>query len=136
MLNLQQFATDLQATVAGSSKDSLPGDIYTQISLWIGATILPLLTGVAILATLLFTFYGAFLYFTAYGDENRATQAKKSITFAIIGFVITLLAFSISGYVQNIILRSDANKVIDNPVVQEPADSFGIPVKSNAVPKP
>lgn len=105
MFGLQNFADKLQAAIAGnSSPDDLPGTIYTQLTTWLVSSIRPILITAAVVATLFFTFYGAFLYFTAYGDENKATQAKKSITYAIVGFIITLLAFSISAYVQNIIL--------------------------------
>lgn len=104
MFGIQDFATNLQNAVANSTSESLPSAIYVALTSWLSSNIWPFIVGVSVLATLLFTFYGAFLYFTAYGDENKATQAKKSITYAIVGFIITLLAWTISNYVQNIIL--------------------------------
>ena len=105
LFGLENLSNDLQTKVAATADSTrLPAAIYTSVAGWLSDKIYPLIIGVAVLATLLFTFYGAFLYFTAYGDENRATQAKKSITYAIIEFVIALLAFSISAYVQNVIL--------------------------------
>ena len=107
LFGLENLSNDLQSKVAGplgANSENLPSAIYTSVAGWLSNKIYPLIIGVAVLATLLFTFYGAFLYFTAYGDENRATQAKKSITYAIIGFIIALLAFSIAAYVQNVIL--------------------------------
>lgn len=116
MLGLEDLANSLQNNVAATNNpDRLPTAIYAAVSGWLGTKIFPLIIGVAILSTLLFTFYGAFLYFTAYGDENRATQAKKSITFAIVGFVITLLAFSISAYVQNIIISDQGRTELIAP---------------------
>lgn len=115
-LGLEGLANQLQTNVQMvNDPKRLPTALYAAISGWLADKIFPLIIGVSILATLLFTFYGAFLYFTAYGDENRATQAKKSITFAIVGFVITLLAFSISAYVQNVIISKDAQGVITAP---------------------
>jgi hypothetical protein len=105
MFGIQNFADKLQAAVATSTSDNLPGAIYGALTTWLTTNIWPFIVEVSIVATLLFTFYGAFLYFTAYGDENKATQAKKSITYAIVGFIIALLAWTISNYVQNTILR-------------------------------
>ncbi len=36
--------------------------------------------------------WGAFLMMTAGGNENKYTQGKKTITYAVIGFAIILLA--------------------------------------------
>jgi len=120
-LGLEELSTKLQSNVATTSDSNrLPTAIYDAVSSWLGTRIFPLIIGVAILATLLFTFYGAFLYFTAYGDENRATQAKKSITFAIVGFIITLLAFSISAYVQNIIISDQGRTELVAPTNSNP----------------
>jgi len=60
--------------------------------------------GAAVFTTILFVFYGAFLYFTAYGDENRATQAKKTLSYAFVGLLIVLLAFTIASFVQRLLL--------------------------------
>lgn len=43
----------------------------------------------------LYMLYGGFLYMTAFGDDAKATSAKKVITQAIIGLVLATLAFSI-----------------------------------------
>lgn len=42
---------------------------------------------------------GAILYFTAYGDEAKATSAKNTILYAIIGVIIIVLAKVIIGWV-------------------------------------
>lgn len=43
--------------------------------------------GVAVI----FIFLGAFYYFTAFGNEERAATGKKIITYAIIGVVVVVL---------------------------------------------
>lgn len=35
---------------------------------------------------------GAFKYFTAYGDEAKATSAKTTITWAVVGVAVIILA--------------------------------------------
>lgn len=35
---------------------------------------------------------GAYQYFTAYGDEAKATKAKTTITWAVIGVVVIILS--------------------------------------------
>lgn len=42
---------------------------------------------------------GAIQYFTAYGDEAKATAAKNTILYAIIGVIIIVLAKAIIGWV-------------------------------------
>jgi len=42
---------------------------------------------------------GAFQYFTAYGDEAKATAAKNTILYAIIGVIIIVLAKVIISWV-------------------------------------
>jgi len=44
--------------------------------------------GVAII----YLIFGAFQYFTAYGNEERATKAKNTILWAIVGVVVILIS--------------------------------------------
>lgn len=53
---------------------------------------LALIIGVAAFVYIL---YGAFLYMTAFGDDAKATQAKKVITQALVGLIIAALAYGI-----------------------------------------
>lgn len=47
-----------------------------------------LLLLVVAIGAFLYMLYGAFLYATAFGDDAKATQAKKVITYAIIGVIV------------------------------------------------
>lgn len=71
---------------------------------WLSGNIFPIIMSALIFITVVFVFYGSFQYFTAYGNDAKAENAKKTITFAIVGFLIAVLAFSISTYVQRIII--------------------------------
>jgi len=86
----------------------LPSQIQCVLKDWIAQHLIPVLLVILVFVILLFTFYGAFLYFTAYGNENRATQAKKTLTYAIIGLIISLSAFGISYYIQDILTNKQA----------------------------
>lgn len=44
-----------------------------------------------------------FLYVTSTGDPGRVTKAKNAILFAVIGLVVVMLAFIITGYVRGAI---------------------------------
>ena len=122
-LGLENFSDDL-GSVANGDINSLPSNIYGSFARYAQDHLVPLLIGIAITATILYTFYGAYLYFTAFGDEQKAAQAKKSITYAIVGFVISLLAFSIASYTTRILIRKDA----DNFQTQISAPSTAPPV--------
>ena len=43
--------------------------------------------------------YGGYLWMTSYGDEKKVTKAKELIINAVIGLVIILAAYAISGFV-------------------------------------
>ena len=49
------------------------------------------MTLVGIIAVI-YIIIGAYQYFTAYGDEAKATKAKTTITWAVIGVVVIILA--------------------------------------------
>lgn len=44
---------------------------------------------------------GAFQLITAGGNEERISKGKKTITWAVIGFVVILLAASVAALIQN-----------------------------------
>jgi hypothetical protein len=47
--------------------------------------------------------YGAFLYATAFGDENKVGRAKKTITYAIIGVILAGSALLIVQLIRSIL---------------------------------
>lgn len=46
-----------------------------------------------------FLVYGGFLYITSHGDENQIDQAKKIITYAVIGIVVIGIAAALVNFV-------------------------------------
>ena len=87
---------------------TMPSGIYGALATYMNARIYPFLISIAITVTIIFVLYGSFQYFTAYGDENRATSAKKSITYAFVGLLITFFAMGIASYVQKSLTNSSA----------------------------
>ncbi len=57
--------------------------------------------------------YGTILYFTAYGNDEKATKAKNTITWAIIGAIIIALAFVIVRYISITLLGADEKNIND-----------------------
>ncbi len=68
--------------------------IYNIISAVINATLS--LMGVIFLALIV---YGGYLYMTAGGDESKVEKARSTITRAVIGLLIVILAYSIANFV-------------------------------------
>lgn len=53
-----------------------------------------LLMGIA-LGAFFYLLYGAFLYVSAFGDESKTASAKKTITSALIGVILAVLAYTL-----------------------------------------
>ena len=119
MFGLEKLTTDLNNAVvqggAGADSSSLAQAIYVELAKWLASNIYPALMTVLIFVVVLFIFYGAFLYFTAYGDEARATQAKKTITYAIVGLIIALLSFAIVSFVKGILVKPEQTPSVNIP---------------------
>jgi len=109
MFGLDELTGKLNEAVVkgggGTDTTGLAGEIYKALATWLASRIYPALMTILIFVVVLFIFYGAFLYFTAYGDEARATQAKKTITYAIVGLIIALLSFAIVTFVKGILVK-------------------------------
>lgn len=60
--------------------------------------------GAAAGIVVLFIIIGGFLYITSAGDEKKAEQGKNTITYAVVGLVVILLAYTIAQTVQLILL--------------------------------
>jgi type III secretory pathway component EscU len=107
-LGVDDLSTAVNNAVLGSSDPSaMSSQLFSAISGWFSKSIFPIIMTILIFITVVFVFYGSYQYFTAYGNEAKAESAKKTITFAIIGFIIALLAFSAATFVQRIIIKKD-----------------------------
>lgn len=63
------------------------------------------LLGLAGFATILMIIYYGFKYITAAGNEEAIEQAKTGLKWSILGFVITILAYTIISSVQRFLLQ-------------------------------
>lgn len=102
---LDQLANSLDSASKGDI-NNMPSQLYSALATYINSRILSFLISAAIVVTIVFVLYGSFQYFTAYGDENKAASAKKSITYAFVGLLISLMAMGIATYVQRSITGS------------------------------
>jgi len=66
--------------------------------------IIQILLAIAGLVAVIFLIIGGFRYITAGGNEETAETAKKTITNAIIGIVVIILAFVIVRVISNALL--------------------------------
>ncbi len=93
------------------------------------------LAGLAIWAVIAIIFAGFRMVISA-GNEEAITQAKKAITWAILGLVIALLSFSMVAIVQNI-LNVDTTKFnpqlpgSTTPPTSPPPSGYNIPPNKN-----
>lgn len=87
----------LKTTAGGAgfetNKESFPGLVEI-----IGIIIEYVLSFVGVLFLIL-TIYGGYLYMTAGGNEDQVKKAKKFITNALIGLVITLSAYALTSFI-------------------------------------
>ena|SRR3990167_9996982 len=66
-----------------------------------------ILLAVAGLIAVIFLIIGGFRYITAGGNEETAESAKKTVTNAIIGIVIVILAFVIVRVISNALITQE-----------------------------
>jgi uncharacterized membrane protein len=90
---------------------------------WIKGSAYSMIITILVFIVVIFVFYGAFLYLTAYGDENRATMAKKTLTYAFVGLAIALLGLGIASYVRGILVKKTINNTTNMQV--QPNQSNG-----------
>lgn len=49
-------------------------------------------TAIGVLAVIIFI-YAGFMYLTASGDESKISKAKSTMTYAIVGIIVSLMGF-------------------------------------------
>ncbi len=70
-------------------------------------TMLNLLAFAVVLGALIFILYGGILWVTSQGDKGKIEKARHTITYAIIGLVVMILAFVIVQTVGTLLGVSD-----------------------------
>jgi len=65
--------------------------------------VIKLLLFVSGAVAVLFVVIGGFMYITSAGNEEQASKGRKTVTYAIVGVVITILAYVIISVVVNLV---------------------------------
>ena len=94
LANLRQAGTDAYGAQA----------TQTTLQSSIGIMIRASFSLIGIVLVVIFI-YAGFTWMTAGGSEEKITKAKKMLTNAVIGLVITMLAYSIANFVLHSILK-------------------------------
>lgn len=83
------FASIADANVVFNSFTSINSvqELVGSVTNWI----LGITSGIVII----FLIIGGVMYLTSFGDESRIDQAKRIITYAVIGLIVILISFSI-----------------------------------------
>lgn len=85
---------NLSFGIAGEAAENIP-DFWAEVAINWSAII----AGIVLLGMLL---YGGFLYLTSTGEPQKTEQAQKTLTNAVIGFVIVVMAWSIASLVMSL----------------------------------
>lgn len=57
--------------------------------------------GIVAIVAVAMILWAAFLYMTSAGDDNKITQAKKTLVWAIIGIIVALAAYGIFAMIKS-----------------------------------
>jgi len=66
------------------------------------------LLGFAPLLSVVMLIFGGFMWMTSGGDEERLEQAKKTVSGAVVGFVVVMLAWAAVSFVMKTTLNVSA----------------------------
>lgn len=98
---------------AGTSATDVSAGVKTVIFTVLEYYLLP----TAFFLVIAYGVYGGILYMTAYGNEEKATKGKNTITWAIIGVIVIALAFVIVRYFGIVLLNASPSTII-NPLTK------------------
>ncbi len=107
-------------------------DIGQIISMLINTAI-----GLAGIIFLVMLIIGGYQYFSASGDQAQAQKANKTMMFALIGLVITAIAYPVTNYVAGNILKINNWRTLDSspPPQQQNQQGQGTSENTNSPPK-
>ena len=101
-------ALTLQEGAEAARCDGCPADLFGDNGVFkrITNTILYIVGIIAVIMLII----GGIRYVTSGGDAKKVTDAKNTVLYAIIGLIISLLAFAIVNFVISALPSSDNNK--------------------------
>lgn len=86
------------STLPGPSEGNV-----SQVGTYVQQSFLPriglTIVSIAVFASVAFIIFGTIQLLTAYGDDEKISTAKKTLTFAVIGLIITLLSYAIVSFI-------------------------------------
>lgn len=109
------MAISVQEGAEAARGDGMPAEligkdgVFTQIT----NTVLYIVGIVSVIMLI----YGGLRYVTSGGDSKKVTDAKNTILYAIIGLIISILAFSIVNFVINAV--TGTNNSAANPSLEQ-----------------
>lgn len=116
-----EFLTKVDATFAANVGDNTGGGNGQYVSSAFGSNLKDLaivivrifnfLIGIVGAFAIIMIIVGGFRYILASGDEKATAAAKQTITFAVVGLVIALLAVTMVSILGNILGAKDLNVV-------------------------
>ena len=112
------MAISVQEGAEAARGDGMPAEligkngVFTQIT----NTVLYIVGIVSVIMLI----YGGLRYVTSGGDSKKVTDAKNTILYAIIGLIISILAFSIVNFVINAV--TGTNNSAANPSLEQSQD--------------
>lgn len=79
--------------------------VVTQSAPEVAGTIIQTIIGITGVILVIVLIYGGVLYMTSGGNEEKTATAKKAITYGIVGVVIIALAFAITRFVLDALIK-------------------------------
>lgn len=110
-----------KATGAPPSASSLDSCVYQSILYYI-----ELLLVIVAIAAFFYIIYAGIQMATAYGNEGKYTQAKGTVTNAIIGIIVATLAYGIVGFFTNILGVDSRFQFIDQGTGQQTVNNESV----------
>ena len=112
--------TSLQEGVEAARCDGCPTDLFGDKGVFrqVTNTILYIVGIIAVIMLII----GGIKYVTSGGDSKKVTDAKNTVLYAIIGLVISFLAFAIVNFVISALPSSDKNDNEETALVLDLTD--------------
>jgi len=105
----ESFKQSIDETAQGTGHAELAGQLGTDLPSTISFIIKALLGTCGVIFLGLFI-YGGYVWFAAKGNESEVSKARMVLRNAVIGFIIIAVAYGITDFVGNAILKGLGNK--------------------------
>ena len=114
---------DLKSKTGDSYPTNVVADDATLTDVF--AKILNWALGIGFAIAVIFVIYGGYQYMTAAGNEQQATEARRTITYAAIGIVVVVLSFALVRTIVNFASDNNSGGGSSNNPTNNPANNNG-----------